>query len=101
MRPDDFCSSISVAIWIMMLLTRGRSSGRLLASSRMSPAIARGEKFCDDRLEMARTASDNECAKAVVKSASNSSVSFIGNSPQDGLFLTPNVELSGAGTASA
>lgn len=45
MRPDDFCSSISVAIWIMMLLTRGRSSGRLLASSRMSPAIARGEKF--------------------------------------------------------
>lgn len=72
-RRDDFDRSISSAIWSMMLFTLGRSFGKLFASRRTSPPIACGVKCCDERAAIARTASDSACAKAVVKSASNSS----------------------------
>lgn len=72
-RRDDFGRSISSAIWSMMVFTLGRSFGRLFASLRTSPPIARGVKCCDERAAIARTASASVCANAVAKSAINSS----------------------------
>jgi hypothetical protein len=76
-RRDDFDFSISVAIWSIMSFTLGRSFGRLFASCRMSPPIARGVNCCDERAAIARTACERACAKAVTKSDSNSSSLFM------------------------
>ena len=73
MRRDDFDLAISSAILSMMFFTRGRSSGKLLANCLMSPPIACGVNFRCERDAIARTDSDRACAKAVTKSASNSS----------------------------